>query len=563
MNDEPKIKLRDGWSWQGDIDGSWWARSDDHPRGCVGWSMVRRRLIADDAPPDVMLAVIAANAPEVLREFIAGLTTPERVDVARAQNDIMYERADEPAVPSAPPQGDRTITYGNGLTWPWWVYVIPENDNYNLPDERLRFILGFSDDALVEAFGADWCERDEGWTIQECHAAAQRLHAAIAAPFASREAELLAARSAKPLLDVLRGLTPQEAATLGEMLDDGSMNGALLRQALGNAEHRYYVVSEGWVDSQRIVELAAEIQGTVPSGSDAPSAVAEAAIADVERTAAAYLAAKSNPDVPPRWTERTWLRRRPARRPTDDERVALVEQFIAAWRGSPEAPPAAPVVPPVESQLIGRLASYVERCAAECGHADWAAAYSSLALALRQVERGEVVLGDGPLVDALVEPPVEWTATDERQARADLVRPTQTRKIAEPPVELRDEVETLKADLPVEWVEGRATVGECELMHVTSSDGRHAVLIEHGDLLSRIMHHDEDTAKNLAVVVARAMVSTSVRIRVGEVEAFTHTLRGGPFWSLHTIAADPHSKAVSNDVIELGRLTKAADGGEG
>lgn len=51
---------------------------------------------------------------------------------------------------------------------------------------------------------------------------------------------------------------------------------------------------------------------------------------------------------------------------------------------------------------VARLAAYVERCAAECDHAEWEAAYSSLALGLRQIERGEATLDDGPLGRALV-----------------------------------------------------------------------------------------------------------------------------------------------------------------
>lgn len=80
----------------------------------------------------------------------------------------------------------RTTTYGNGLTWPWWCYVEPTNDYYNLPDEKHRFQLGLSDDALDAAYGKGWenerCDGDDGLTIAEAHAAAWRLDAAILSP---------------------------------------------------------------------------------------------------------------------------------------------------------------------------------------------------------------------------------------------------------------------------------------------------------------------------------------------------------------------------------------------
>lgn len=57
----------------------------------------------------------------------------------------------------------------------------------------------------------------------------------------------------------LRSMTIAECARFALDLDDGEMHGALVRDALGNAEHRYYITGEGWVDSARIVELALEI----------------------------------------------------------------------------------------------------------------------------------------------------------------------------------------------------------------------------------------------------------------------------------------------------------------
>lgn len=64
---------------------------------------------------------------------------------------------------------------------------------------------------------------------------------------------------ARPLLEILRGLTDAESCELARMLDDGTVAAALVRESLGAAEKRYFVSGEGWVDSQRIVELGAEL----------------------------------------------------------------------------------------------------------------------------------------------------------------------------------------------------------------------------------------------------------------------------------------------------------------
>lgn len=54
-----------------------------------------------------------------------------------------------------------------------------------------------------------------------------------------------------------------------------------------------------------------------------------------------------------------------------------------------------------ERAMVGRLAAYVEQCEADCGEPQWEVAYSCLALSLRQIERGEATLDDGPLGAAL------------------------------------------------------------------------------------------------------------------------------------------------------------------
>lgn len=77
-----------------------------------------------------------------------------------------------------------------------------------------------------------------------------------------------------------------------------------------------------------------------------------------------------------------------------------------------------------ERDTVGRLAAYVETCAGDHASPEWDAAYSSLASALRQIERGDATLDDGPLGAALRDPKADpepartEPAADERDDKA-------------------------------------------------------------------------------------------------------------------------------------------------
>jgi hypothetical protein len=97
----------------------------------------------------------------------------------------------EPIVTPAAPEGartepageaGRTITYGDGSTWPWWVHVEPVHDTHRTPEADQRYMLTLSDDAMDAAHGEGWegqAGDTDGFTHVVCHTAAWRLNAAI------------------------------------------------------------------------------------------------------------------------------------------------------------------------------------------------------------------------------------------------------------------------------------------------------------------------------------------------------------------------------------------------
>ena len=66
-------------------------------------------------------------------------------------------------------------------------------------------------------------------------------------------------RAPRDLVDLARRLaelTPQQSMALHRLTSYGTQHAALVHEALGHAEHRVYVVGEGWVMSARVCELA-------------------------------------------------------------------------------------------------------------------------------------------------------------------------------------------------------------------------------------------------------------------------------------------------------------------
>lgn len=61
------------------------------------------------------------------------------------------------------------------------------------------------------------------------------------------------------LVKRIADLSPQDVRELVRRMDDGTLHAAIVREAIGSAEKRYYVVGEGWIDTERLVELAAEV----------------------------------------------------------------------------------------------------------------------------------------------------------------------------------------------------------------------------------------------------------------------------------------------------------------